>query len=67
VSPDPPAQSWRTEIWEVFGRKRDDYVGKDVLSDDDDMEADAMILEREEKLRSVVHLHHPPDVNVDAK
>lgn len=35
----------------MFGKDRGSYVGKDVLSDDEDMEADARILEKEE-LRS---------------
>ncbi|KXN88657.1 Protein spt2 [Leucoagaricus sp. SymC.cos] len=35
-------------IWSIFGRKRDSYVGMDVFSDDEDMEADADDLEREE-------------------
>ncbi|KAF8896547.1 hypothetical protein BD779DRAFT_593512 [Infundibulicybe gibba] len=37
-------------IWQMFGKKRDNYVGMDVLSDDEDMEADATLLEREEML-----------------
>jgi len=32
----------------MFGKNRDAYVRKDVFSDDEDMEADASILEREE-------------------
>ncbi len=44
-------------IWSIFGRKRDRYVGMDVFSDDEDMEADARVLEREEKFRSVVPAH----------
>lgn len=35
----------------MFGKDRGSYVRKDVLSDDEDMEADARILEKEE-LRS---------------
>ncbi|CAK5269283.1 unnamed protein product [Mycena citricolor] len=39
-------------IWEMFGKKRSSYVANDVYSDSengsDDMEADAMALEREE-------------------
>jgi len=37
-------------IWKMFGRERNNYVGMDVLSDDEDMEADATILEKEEKM-----------------
>jgi len=32
----------------MFGKNRDAYVRKDVFSDDEDMEADATALEREE-------------------
>jgi protein SPT2 len=39
------------EIWNILGRDRSAYVSRDVFSDDEDMEADASILEREEKLR----------------
>lgn len=39
----------RNEIWQLFGRDRSKYVARDVLSDDDDMEADTRALEREEK------------------
>ena len=39
------------EIWSILGRDRNAYVSRDVFSDDEDMEADASILEREEKLR----------------
>lgn len=35
-------------IWSMFGKKRDKYIGIDVFSDDEDMEADADALEREE-------------------
>ncbi|KIY44065.1 hypothetical protein FISHEDRAFT_62267 [Fistulina hepatica ATCC 64428] len=37
------------EIWSLFGRKREQYVGMDVYSDDEDMEVDASAVEREEK------------------
>ncbi|KAF5379725.1 hypothetical protein D9615_005692 [Tricholomella constricta] len=37
-------------IWQIFGRDRNSYVSKDVFSDDEDMEADATLLEREEKM-----------------
>lgn len=35
-------------IWSLFGRKRDQYLSMDVFSDEEDMEADASDLEREE-------------------
>ncbi|KAF9445521.1 hypothetical protein P691DRAFT_675459 [Macrolepiota fuliginosa MF-IS2] len=41
-------------IWSLFGRKRDKYVGIDVFSDDEDMEADARALEREESFSARV-------------
>lgn len=44
---------YRDEIWKLFGKDRNAYVGRDVLSDDEDMEADATALEREEFRRSV--------------
>lgn len=43
------------EIWKLFGKDRDRYVEQDVFSDDDDMEAGASDLEREEMRRSVIH------------
>ncbi|KAF5392179.1 hypothetical protein D9757_001608 [Collybiopsis confluens] len=36
-------------IWGIMGKNRNDYVKMDVFSDDEDMEADASALEREEK------------------
>lgn len=39
-------------IWSMFGKKRDKYIGMDVFSDDEDMEADADDLEREEMFSS---------------
>jgi len=33
----------------MFGNDRRSYVSRDVFSDDEDMEADATLLEREEK------------------
>jgi len=36
------------EIWKIFGRDRSQYISRDVLSDDEDMEADMTALEREE-------------------
>jgi hypothetical protein len=44
------------EIWKLFGKDRRAYISRDVLSDDEDMEADATILEREEKMRSVLFI-----------
>ena len=41
------------EIWKMFGKDRRTYVDRDVFSDDEDMEADATALEREEKMRCV--------------
>ena len=43
---------YRSEIWKLFGKDRSSYVNNTVDSDDD-MEADAMDLEREELRRSV--------------
>jgi hypothetical protein len=40
----------------MFGRKRDKYVEMDVFSDEEDMEADADALEREEIFRLVCDL-----------
>ncbi|TFK27803.1 hypothetical protein FA15DRAFT_666029 [Coprinopsis marcescibilis] len=42
-------QDVSTTIWKMFGRDRRKYVSQDVFSDDDDMEADATALEREEQ------------------
>ena len=44
------------EIWKMFGKDRRAYVDRDVFSDDEDMEADATALEREEKMRCVCFL-----------
>jgi len=50
----PPAQDdYRSEIWKLFGKDRSSYVNNAVDSDED-MEADAMDLEREELRRFVV-------------
>jgi len=50
----PPARGdYRSEIWKLFGKDRSSYVNNAVDSDDD-MEADAMDLEREEMRRFVV-------------
>ncbi|KAI0833235.1 hypothetical protein BC628DRAFT_1307504 [Trametes gibbosa] len=58
VSPPPakrrpaPASSARndisSEIWKLFGKDRSSYIQRDVYSDDEDMEADAFDVEREE-------------------
>ena len=51
----PPAQDdYRSEIWKLFGKDRSSYVNDVVDSDEDDMEADAMDLEKEELRRFVV-------------
>ncbi|KAJ3983834.1 hypothetical protein F5890DRAFT_128301 [Lentinula detonsa] len=39
-------------IWGIMGKNRDHYMKMDVFSDDEDMEADASALEREEKRSS---------------
>lgn len=41
------------EIWKMFGKNRNTYVSRDVMSDDEDMEADAGSLEQEELRRYV--------------
>lgn len=41
----------RAEIWKLFGKDRDRYVGQDVCSDDEDMEADVLDVEKEEMKR----------------
>ena len=41
-------------IWNMFGRNRDEYVSKDIFSDDEDMEADASCVAREEAIRLVI-------------
>lgn len=48
---DSPADAIRSEIWKLFGKDRTTYVARDIDSDDDDMEADASVLMKEE-LRS---------------
>ncbi|KAI0734242.1 hypothetical protein C8Q72DRAFT_965721 [Fomitopsis betulina] len=47
----PAAPDFSSEIWKLFGKDRSRYVAADVMSDDEDMEAGASDLEREE-LRS---------------
>ncbi|KAG6333675.1 hypothetical protein ID866_5418 [Astraeus odoratus] len=57
VSPPPkrraesPADAIRSEIWKMFGKDRTTYMSRDIDSDDDDMEADASAVMKEE-LRS---------------
>ncbi len=41
------------EIWKIFGRDRSKYMSRNVMSDDEDMEADMTALEREEFTRFV--------------
>ncbi|KAI1797333.1 hypothetical protein LXA43DRAFT_983891 [Ganoderma leucocontextum] len=40
-----------SQIWKLFGKDRSSYIERDVVSDDEDMEADVFDVEREE-LRS---------------
>ena len=49
-----PANSISAEIWKLFGKDRNTYVARDVYSDDEDMEAGADEVEREEKFRCVI-------------
>jgi len=49
----PPQDDYRSEIWKLFGKNRSSYVNNAVDSDEDDMEADAMDLEKEELRRFV--------------
>jgi protein SPT2 len=48
-----PSNGIQDEIWKIFGRDRSKYVARDVVSDDEDMEADVVALEREEFVRYV--------------
>ncbi|KAF9223894.1 hypothetical protein BS17DRAFT_781364 [Gyrodon lividus] len=43
-----PQDAIRSEIWKLFGKDRHSYVARDVVSDDEDMEADADAVMREE-------------------
>ena len=43
----------------MFGKDRQQYTSQNVFSDDEDMEADATILEREEAYRSDIHSFFP--------
>lgn len=45
-----------TEIWSIFGKDKKSYVARDVLSDDEDMEADAQSVLKEEARRYVILL-----------
>lgn len=47
-----PSNGIQDEIWKIFGRDRSKYVARDVMSDDEDMEADMTALEREEFVSS---------------
>ncbi|KAJ8587726.1 hypothetical protein M405DRAFT_852800 [Rhizopogon salebrosus TDB-379] len=51
LAPSTEVGSYSDEIWKLFGKDRRTYIQRDVFSDDEDMEVDAGILEREE-LRS---------------
>jgi hypothetical protein len=46
----------------MFGKDRNKYVARDVMSDDEDMEADATALEMEEYRRLVPILTSHPTV-----
>ncbi len=48
-----PSNGIQDEIWKIFGRDRSKYVARDVASDDEDMEADVVALQREEYNRYV--------------
>ncbi|KAF8813381.1 hypothetical protein BYT27DRAFT_7012816, partial [Phlegmacium glaucopus] len=51
-SPPPKRRHMESDIsstiWKMFGKDRQQYTSRDVFSDDEDMEADAVLLEREE-------------------
>lgn len=49
-----PSNNISAEIWKLFGKDRNSYVARDVFSDDEDMEADALDVEEEEMYRCVV-------------
>jgi len=53
----PAHDDVRSMIWGIMGKNRADYVSRDIISDDEDMEADANALEREEKARYVLFQH----------
>ena len=50
-APGGPANDISSEIWKLFGKDRSSYIQRDVFSDDEDMEADAFDVEREELRR----------------
>ncbi|KAH7884489.1 hypothetical protein F5I97DRAFT_1889869 [Phlebopus sp. FC_14] len=71
LSPPPPKRrgtspedSIRSEIWKLFGKDRTSYIARDVLSDDEDMEADASAVMREE-LRSTRLARHEDDLALE--
>lgn len=45
-----------SEIWSIFGKDKKSYTARDVLSDDEDMEADAQSVLKEEARRFVTSL-----------
>lgn len=51
VEEDEQEPSYKAEIWKLFGKDRARYVSNIVDSDDEDMEADATAMEREELAR----------------
>lgn len=65
----PAAQDdYRSEIWKLFGKDRSSYVNNTVDSDEEDMEADAMDLEKEEMRRFVaVRSYDSPCVLISAR
>lgn len=54
---DSPADAIRSEIWKLFGKDRTTYVSRDIDSDDDDMEADASAVMKEEQRRLARFTH----------
>ncbi|KAL0948633.1 hypothetical protein HGRIS_010440 [Hohenbuehelia grisea] len=46
--------NYRDEIWKLFGKSRDRYVARDVFSDDEEMEAGASDLEKEELISAKI-------------
>lgn len=49
-----PESALSAEIWKMFGKDRRSYIARDVMSDDEDMEADASVLMKEEMRRCVL-------------
>lgn len=47
-----PKNDISAAIWQMFGKDRNKYMSREVYSDDEDMEADASALEREEMISS---------------